>query len=124
MHLSEYKKLSNEQISQLCKDEKPNYYGKIIQLDLNYKIIKEWNSLIEASRIGGFNFARISDCCLKKQKTHLGFIWMHYNDYYKLIDNFVDNGVEVWYNIHMKSIRKEKPKLMKRQETLDIGFIK
>lgn len=88
MHLSEYEKLSSEQILQLCRNEKPNYHGKIIQLDLNYKIIKEWNSLIEASRVGGFNSARISDCCLKKQKTHLGFIWMHYNDYI-LSDNFI-----------------------------------
>jgi hypothetical protein len=49
---------------------------KILQLDLNGKLIKEWPSIQEAGR-NGFNISQISRVCNNKPKakSHRGYLW-------------------------------------------------
>jgi hypothetical protein len=49
---------------------------KILQLDLDGKLIKEWCSIQEAGR-NGFNISQISRICNNKPKakTHKGYLW-------------------------------------------------
>lgn len=61
-------------------DSKPKV---IIQLDLNGRFIKEWNSLTEADKGTGIPFKNISACCRKKRQTAGGFKWMYYDEYIK-----------------------------------------
>ena len=59
---------------------------KVYQYDLNGNFIKSWSSTVELEK-EGFNSSHISSCCLKKSKTHKGYIWS-----YKPIENFdIDN---------------------------------
>ena len=53
---------------------------KIVQLSLNGKLIKIWNSLRETDKFG-YRHACISECCRGLRKTHKKFKWMYYNDY-------------------------------------------
>jgi group I intron endonuclease len=57
-----------------------SFYDKknkpVIQYDLNNNIIKEWNSIKEASIELNINSGSISNCInMKRQKTAGGFIW-------------------------------------------------
>lgn len=66
-----------------AEDEKPPVYiyktkcKPIIQLDLNGKIIKEYNSMKEAAEILNIRAGNISNCCRGKQKTAFGFKWRY-----------------------------------------------
>ena len=56
-----------------------NKQKPIFQCDLNGKIIREWNSIKEASetlKVGRFN---ISSNLIKNSKTAFGFIWKYKN---------------------------------------------
>lgn len=48
---------------------------KLLQLDLNGNIVKEWDSATQACETGLFSAAGISNCCNGKIKTYKGFIW-------------------------------------------------
>lgn len=53
-------------------------YTKVQQIDKETKkIIKVWNSIIEASRILKIEKVCISACCRNKQKTAGGYIWKY-----------------------------------------------
>ena len=53
---------------------------KILQYDLNDILIKEWDSIQQAEKEGGFLHNKISMCCNGKNKTHKGFIWKFADD--------------------------------------------
>jgi hypothetical protein len=64
----------------------------VIQFDLNFKIIKYFESVVKASKELNINKSLIYDCCKKTQKTTNGFIFMYKNEYnpnisYELIKN-------------------------------------
>lgn len=50
---------------------------KVIQYTLNSKIVKEWDSLKEASDALSIPSGNISHCCRKIYKTCKGFIWKY-----------------------------------------------
>lgn len=54
----------------------------IYQKDLKGNIIKEWNSLMEASKKLGITYQGIWACCNGKQKTSKGFKWEYKNKKY------------------------------------------
>lgn len=56
-----------------------NTKKKIVQLDLNNKFIKVWNSIAEASK--SLNISKIGDCCLGKYKTAGGYKWISFDEY-------------------------------------------
>ncbi len=47
---------------------------KVLQIDSNGKIIKEWESISEAGR-NGYHKSTISDCCKGKYKQYRGYKW-------------------------------------------------
>lgn len=59
----------------------------IIQLDLNYGFVDEFECGFEAKRKLGFNNKTISKALLGQRKTAFGFKWMYKTDYEKLILN-------------------------------------
>lgn len=48
---------------------------KIIQYDLNFNIVKKWESICEAARKTNISQSNISRCCNNKQKTAKKYIW-------------------------------------------------
>ena len=52
----------------------------VLQLSLSGDLIKEWESTRECGR-NGFDHSAVVKCCLGKQKTHKGFLWMYADDY-------------------------------------------
>jgi len=54
-----------------------NHCGKtVFQFDLNGELIKEWKSAAQIERVLGYHAENISSCCLKKQKSSNGYIWI------------------------------------------------
>jgi len=51
----------------------------VLQLTLDYELVKEWSSASEAGR-NGFSRVCVSYCCLGKIKTHKGYIWIKKNE--------------------------------------------
>lgn len=47
---------------------------KILQLDMEGNLIKEWNSINDAKR-EGFHAGHISECCNNKKPQYKGFKW-------------------------------------------------
>jgi hypothetical protein len=73
----------------IIQNNKPN---SIIQFDLNFNIIKCFESVTHASKELHIKYNLISACCNNKQKSTNGFIFMYENNYdqniqYKLIRN-------------------------------------
>ena len=62
------------------KEYKPKT-KKVIQLTLSGDTVKIWNSVREASEELNISISLIRDCCLGKQKTTKGFIFMYLKDY-------------------------------------------
>lgn len=56
---------------------------KVVQLDKEENLIREYISVNEAGRKTGVNFKNISSCCLGHRKTAGGYIWKFSNDYNK-----------------------------------------
>lgn len=61
----------------------PKLSKKVLQLTLDGKIVREWDSVNECGR-NGFSIGHVSACCNGKRKTHKGYRWMYAEDYYKL----------------------------------------
>jgi hypothetical protein len=76
----------NYKPSILCHENRIQSVSKpVLQYDLEGNFIKEWNSGKEAANILGIkSYGDISACCLGKQKTAHGFIWI-----YKKEDNII-----------------------------------
>lgn len=66
------KKVSESVIRYYEKNSK-----KVLQLDLNGKIIKKYNGAGDASRKTGFFPNVIRKCCRNEIKTYKGFIWKY-----------------------------------------------
>lgn len=49
----------------------------VIQLDESLSVVKVWNSLSEAGRIGGFNIDVICAVASGQRNTHKGFYWLY-----------------------------------------------
>lgn len=49
----------------------------IYQLDLQGKIVKEWQSCTECEKINNYHRAAINRCCRGKQKTAYGYKWKY-----------------------------------------------
>ena len=49
----------------------------VLQFTLDGQFVKEWPSVRQAEREGGFNQSHITDCCKGKIKTHKNFIWKY-----------------------------------------------
>lgn len=63
---------------------KYNYTNKkVVQLDLDMRLINEWESMSEASRELKTHASNISAVCKGKAMTALGYKWMYAEDYYK-----------------------------------------
>ena len=57
-----------------------NVYKKVKQYDLSGKLIKIWDKISDICREYKTNSANICDCCNKKKKTHLGYVWRYADD--------------------------------------------
>lgn len=51
--------------------------GKILQYDLNNKLVKIWNSSLEAQNTGKYDSSAIIKCCKGKRKTHKKSVWKY-----------------------------------------------
>lgn len=71
------KKMSEDIKKKISESNKGNG-KKIIQLDINYNFIKEWNSQTEIKRELGVNAGRV---CRGERKKCLGCIWVFKSDY-------------------------------------------
>ena len=86
-------KFSEEQkqrMSETRSGENHWHYGKygqgaeaILQFDLKFNLVKEWNSTTEIERELGFDRGNISKCCNNKIKAYKNFIWVKKQDYYE-----------------------------------------
>lgn len=52
---------------------------KVLQLTLDGKLIREWESTNECGR-NGFNQGNVAACCRGERKTHKGFCWKYEED--------------------------------------------
>lgn len=76
------KQKREEESEKYGRSGKDNYKSiKIAQLSLDGELIKIWESMREAERLGGFNNCCIGRCCKGACKSHKGFKWMFYEDY-------------------------------------------
>ena len=62
------------------KKYKNKVYRKVKQYDLNGNLLKIWEKISDICEAFNTNSANISDCCNKKKKTHLGYIWRYSED--------------------------------------------
>lgn len=77
MKLLEYGNKSKSKYNKTEKYEnnKKLQRKKVIQFDMNYNILKEYDSISEAAFKNGLDVSKISLCCNKKRKSHGKFIW-------------------------------------------------
>jgi len=92
-NISEKLKLNRNTISEylikgnklgLCSYQKKPLKAKIVQLNKENVYIKEWDSIIEASKVLNITSSMISSCCNNRQKTAGGYKWLFsevYEDY-------------------------------------------
>jgi len=67
--------------NEISKQKIVNKISKsILQYDLNGNFIKEWNSIVESSKILKINKNSISNCLVGKIKKSNGFIWRYKNN--------------------------------------------
>ena len=69
---------------------------KIIQYDLNYIFIKEWENMYQITKILNINKKLISRVCLNQRKSTKGFIFK-----YKQIDDYEN---EIWEELNCNNI--------------------
>lgn len=84
----DYINMTEEDIENKIKEDMSHKLSvKVVQLnkDTN-ELIKIWDSMMDAHRTGFFNVAHISSCCLKRRKSHKGFKWMYYDEWFETID--------------------------------------
>lgn len=55
-----------------AKQSKP-----VLQLTLNGQLVREWPSMNEAQRLGGYNQGKISLVCVGKRNIHKGYKWKY-----------------------------------------------
>jgi len=71
---------NQEQFKQYIKSiNKDKIKKPVLQFDLNNNLIKEFESISEASRKTNISNVQIGNCCIGKCKTSGGFIWKYAN---------------------------------------------
>lgn len=91
-------KYSNYKRKKQCKE--------IYQIDIKTKkVIKEYESMIEAAKEVGGVPSVITQVCTYKRKTYKGFIWCYVSEYYdgKYDDYVLDEQVKGVYQIDIKT---------------------
>ena len=68
---------------------------KVVQYDLQGNIVKNWNSISDASRELGIARANISACCRNKRKIAGGFAWKYYEEECDRFQSVWNNGKQV-----------------------------
>jgi nucleosome binding factor SPN SPT16 subunit len=82
-HWTKKKKFSEKSKKKMSETHKKLYQNgyehpnkkKILQYNLNGNFIKEWDSLVEASKALNINRTGITNCLRRKSKHAGGFIW-------------------------------------------------
>ncbi len=84
-HLFEqYRITENIGTQQRIADYKQNKRIKpVVQLSMDGEFIKQYDTMIFASKTTGIDYSSICDCCRGKSKTAGGFRWMYKEDYDK-----------------------------------------
>jgi len=77
-HTNQVKK----KMSEYWKKRKGESAYPVIQLDLNYKYIREYSCAADAEKDGFFK-SSIYDCCNNKQSVHKSFKWIYLKDFTK-----------------------------------------
>jgi group I intron endonuclease len=95
----------------------------VLQYDLYGNFIKKWESISDAEKsLGVNNNTNISACCLGKQKTAWGFIWIFENgDIKKKIEGVKHTQVVVQYDLEGNFI-KEWDNIKQIKETLGFSY--
>lgn len=75
-------KHTEEEIKKMRQIQHPK---KVLQLDKDFSIVKEWDSCSHAGKTLGFYILGIKKCCERKdrQKTIGGFFWVYKDDFAK-----------------------------------------
>lgn len=86
MYKSEYNNLSQAELQSRFEEVRKQvlkYANKsIVQLTLDGKFIKEWDSISSTTKYG-FNKGTISNCCRHRQKSYKGYLWKYSTEYYE-----------------------------------------
>ena len=56
---------------------------QILQFDLDFNLIKEWDSIVDAATYYNINNSNISMCCSNTIDTYKNYIWVRKNDYFE-----------------------------------------
>lgn len=67
----------NSHYGRHIENVKEKHYKKVIQYSENNKIIKKWNSILEASIQNNIDSSSITKVCRGKRKTAGGYIWKY-----------------------------------------------
>lgn len=62
------------------RPKKGKIHPPVIQCDWRGNVIKEWPSIKDACKEGGFTYNLITQVCQGKLQTHRGFVWKYKND--------------------------------------------
>ena len=82
-----YNKLTADELFEMLNKPKLNTREHpVVQLNLNYKLIKKQDSITDAAK-NGYKKNRIWDCLNNKRNKHYGYRWMYLEDYEKLDNN-------------------------------------
>ena len=81
--------LTRKHMSESNKGEKSHMWGRrgklcwnskpVVQMDLNGKVIKVWDSVADIGREWGINPTHISACCRGERNTSNGYKWKYQN---------------------------------------------
>lgn len=83
-------KLRNKKMPQIAKEAIAKKLSlPIVQLTLNGKFVREWNSSREATRQLNIKIGALSDCLNKKTQSCNDYIWVFKNEYNPLTDYFI-----------------------------------
>lgn len=77
LYKEDYSSMNKDDLQQLIYNNTTNGNSKkILQLDLDGNIVKEWKSASYASKELGYGVASISQCIRGRTKTSHGFKWV------------------------------------------------
>ena len=83
VYLKDYTKYNKVTYTNNRKISKP-----ILQLDLNYKIVKEWENAFRIQKEFGYNSGIIGTVCKRKNKKYKDSLWIYKEEYYDNNETF------------------------------------